>query len=686
MKEQTQPVKKEIVQNGDDEARDAPETLLELKQTESDKFPIEERENLHHDYNHFLLEEEHGDKRAKAMSDSNPPDLRPKISNETFDGLLSIIDGLCPAWIEMWASQGKYTRAYAFNVDERTVFRTPQSFKDLIGVGNYIKGNISEAAIEKMCSPRISKAEKTRRLFGTMLDSAFSGKNGGSLKRLMELYSTQFLRRRDKEKNALPSETGRMAARALSDRHWVEEWAEVTERAISFAHPENRKVHFSINMECVLDVRVLEEDEVPLFHNYHFLAIETLGRTTYAMFATENDRNKILSRVSSFIKKIASKRTKSEEPSLCLNYPREEFLRKSTMWTCNQRLIMNARAMSFRAPPPTGQVNALRVVEQALRRALDPDIEEDDDKLKEFLDYASTLKDVSASALRDDRRLAFFLNLYHLMVAHANLILGETDSQTTLKKNFSCLSYQCSDDIFSISELEHCIIRAQMTPLAPSVPSTNAMEPPAINSRLLKKTSPFRTIPPVSFNFTTPTSNFCFAVQRADFRINFALNCGSISNPKEIAIYMPETLDEQLDGACHQYLHSNVTIKKRNNQHVCMLPRVCQWYASDFGESNYSILKTLERYLGHHERKFLDSIEFANFPVTLKYLPFDFECHTLVLKDEPFLQTGSFDTEASSDSSSFLPSSVSEVHTVNTMTEADADSLLDHLMDDALAL
>jgi Protein of unknown function, DUF547 len=358
------------------------------------------------------------------------------------------------------------------------------------------------------------------------------------------------------------------------------------------------------------------------------------------------------------------------------------------MWNCDQRLLMNMRHMSFRAPLPFELLDPMKVVEEALRKAVKSDNETNDEAFQNFLDSASTLKNVCVNNRPEEYRLAFFLNLYHVMCLHAALIVGVTGSKDSLVKSLSCLSYQTCDDIFSISELEHCILRAQMTRLAPLVPSTNAKAPPAINSRLLKATSPFRTIPPEAFRFTTPNTRFCFALKKADFRLNFAINCGSKSNPAEIFVYHVNMLQEQLDEASKLYLQSNVAIKKRNKEYVCVLPRVCQWYANDFGSTNYSVLKALAPYLNHHERKIIASSEFPSFPITTKYLPFSFDCRKPGLRED---QSTTYFSMESSDLSVMSGSGSSVSHQL-TLSDAptimdndnDVDSLLDFLMDDAL--
>ena len=66
------------------------------------------------------------------------------------------------------------------------------------------------------------------------------------------------------------------------------------------------------------------------------------------------------------------------------------------------------------------------------------------------------------------------------------------------------------------------------------------------------------------------------------FRINFALNSGSISLPSEVLIFTPQGLDDELDRATCLALQDSVqvTMDKRS----VSLPKVCEWFADDFAQ------------------------------------------------------------------------------------------------------
>ena len=194
-----------------------------------------------------------------------------------------------------------------------------------------------------------------------------------------------------------------------------------------------------------------------------------------------------------------------------------------------------------------------------------------------------------------NRNQAFFINLYHVMILHAFYILGPPSTSVVRWANyFNLASYQCCDDIFSIAELEHCIIRNS---------------PPSHISK-----------------FALPKSKYPFALNQSDFRLNFALNCGSQSNPACILLYNCEKLNEQLDMATKMYLEMSVKISLDDKRCQVLLPRVVNWFSDDFGD----ILATLKPYFKDEDKDILSKCD-GN--VKIKFHQYSFRCHQLILFD-----------------------------------------------------
>lgn len=71
-----------------------------------------------------------------------------------------------------------------------------------------------------------------------------------------------------------------------------------------------------------------------------------------------------------------------------------------------------------------------------------------------------------------------------------------------------------------------------------------------------------------------------FRLDKVDYRIHFALNCGAKSCPP-IAFYRPEQLDMQLDLATKIYLKNEVLYNAE--EHTTEVPAIFNWFRGDFG-------------------------------------------------------------------------------------------------------
>lgn len=71
-----------------------------------------------------------------------------------------------------------------------------------------------------------------------------------------------------------------------------------------------------------------------------------------------------------------------------------------------------------------------------------------------------------------------------------------------------------------------------------------------------------------------------FRVDKLDYRIHFALNCGARSCPP-IAFYKPEQIDKQLDQAARAYLKNEVLFNGKDL--TVEVPAILNWFRGDFG-------------------------------------------------------------------------------------------------------
>lgn len=542
-------------------------------------------------------------------------------------------DMLCPGWVEMYTRKGKYAKTFAFAVKNNTstVFRTISDF------GRYIGFDETEQPVDESWSPRMSSSERLRRRMGRKLAQMFHSKSTKQTQ-LVRAFSNEnralddkFLRHPSPSRDSNFSCITGFVARALSERHWVEEWAKVTAKHISFYHPDKQKPTFRISLRGILSVSKLSAEESPNFPTYSFLTVETIGRNIYLMFPSNSVRDRWMTALQGFsfpelggaerdeglIASVGehslSSRGSAADKLTALDDPTEEFLHKSSVWSCKQRRILNCRKFSFSSLGQEGfeakkpSRHPCVLVEELLRLALEPMDETEDSHLRAFLDTASELKAVSVARLTEVERMAFFINLYHVMAMHAFLVLGTPNSSFKWASYFNMISYQCSDDIFSLTELEHCIIRAAMN----------------YPSQFVAK-------------YVLPKSTFRFALTHADYRINFALNCGSLSNPGVIPVYRNRNIDDQLDNSVRWYLKDTVKVSSSWRGVNVTLPRICQWYAADFGKGRTSdIVRLLEKFLDKEKREILAGcFSEKEQALNVKFLPYNFTCRYLSISED----------------------------------------------------
>ena len=145
--------------------------------------------------------------------------------------------------------------------------------------------------------------------------------------------------------------------------------------------------------------------------------------------------------------------------------------------------------------------------------------------------------------------------------------------------------------------------------------------------------------------YVLPTSRYSFALNISDPRINFALNCGSLSNPPSVPIYVHDGLEQQLNLASIYYLQESVTVSPQKKGVVITLPHICMWYANDFNRGRpVDVARYCSNFLtGEKQKLLLLSLDGAGSKfgetgsVSIKFENYNWTCRTPTLLDEDLL-------------------------------------------------
>ncbi|GMQ90169.1 MAG: hypothetical protein BMS9Abin10_0521 [Gammaproteobacteria bacterium] len=190
------------------------------------------------------------------------------------------------------------------------------------------------------------------------------------------------------------------------------------------------------------------------------------------------------------------------------------------------------------------------------------------------LSYTLQLMDPCTLTTREER-LAFWINLYNVIVIHAVIALGVKDSVKEVRNFFRRVQYRVGDLLFTPNDIEHGILRSNRRP-------PNAL---------------FRM-------FSNSDERKQLVVEPLDPRIHFTLVCASASCPP-IEVYTPENLDQELELAGETFLNAGGIAIDRQAQRVS-LSRIFRWYRDDFGPSTAAVLRFIAPFLyNESDRKYL---------------------------------------------------------------------------------
>jgi hypothetical protein len=210
---------------------------------------------------------------------------------------------------------------------------------------------------------------------------------------------------------------------------------------------------------------------------------------------------------------------------------------------------------------------------------------------KEYVELTYNLKKLDLRELNTRaEQIAFWINLYNVLVIHGVIELGIKDSVKETRQFFRSVQYQIDDMAFSPDDVEHGVLRG--------------------NKRL--PNSFFRP-------FHNKDKRLNLSITPMDQRIHFALVCASSSCPP-IEIYTSENLDKELNISGKTFLNSGGIIIDKERKHAS-LSRIFKWYREDFGNNQTDLLNFIASFL--YEKEDSDFLKEYSNTIKIKYQDYD---------------------------------------------------------------
>ena len=181
---------------------------------------------------------------------------------------------------------------------------------------------------------------------------------------------------------------------------------------------------------------------------------------------------------------------------------------------------------------------------------------------------------------KEQDRMAFWINIYNVLLIHGVVAYGETRSLLKIRGAFERIAYVIGGYRYSLDDIEHGVLRGNRAHFL---------------------------IPGVRFARQDPRR--MQALSAVDPRIHFALVCGASSCPP-IGIYEAEKLDHQLDLAAGNFINNGGVEVNRKESRVA-LSRIFQWYSPDFGGrwmgvgKRSAALRFIAKFLAEAERDYV---------------------------------------------------------------------------------
>lgn len=189
----------------------------------------------------------------------------------------------------------------------------------------------------------------------------------------------------------------------------------------------------------------------------------------------------------------------------------------------------------------------------------------------------------------DAERVAFWTNLFNVIVIHGVVELGVTGSVRQVPGFFSRIGYRIGGAWFTPDTIEHGILRGNS-------------RPPHGSRRPFGRRDPRRRL----------------AVRRVDPRIHFALVCASRTCPP-VEVYEAGRIDRQLATSAQVFINGTSRYDAaRNRLH---LSKVFRWYWNDFGRDRPALVRWVADHL--YQRETAEALYAAADRVRLVFDPYD---------------------------------------------------------------
>ncbi|KAI0494705.1 hypothetical protein KFK09_024848 [Dendrobium nobile] len=213
------------------------------------------------------------------------------------------------------------------------------------------------------------------------------------------------------------------------------------------------------------------------------------------------------------------------------------------------------------------------------------------EEFKRYLRIIEELERVDLDCLSREEKLAFFINLYNMMVIHAILTCGFPVGPLDRRKFLGDFKYVIGGYSYSLSAIQNGVLRGNQRP------PYNLTKPFGPKDRRSK----------VALPYPEPL-------------VHFALVSGTRSGPA-LRCYSPNDIDKELVEAARIFLRNGGVVLDAEAK-VISVSKILRWYSVDFGKNEVEVLKHAANYLEPNKSEELLEL-LASTQLKVIYQPYD---------------------------------------------------------------
>mmetsp|Transcript_16351 Transcript_16351/g.28670 ORF Transcript_16351/g.28670 Transcript_16351/m.28670 type:complete len:923 (-) Transcript_16351:32-2800(-) len=213
--------------------------------------------------------------------------------------------------------------------------------------------------------------------------------------------------------------------------------------------------------------------------------------------------------------------------------------------------------------------DALALSADLLRTAAGAQTEKADGHLQHLNSMSSKLKGVDLSSLDPQDLWGFWVNIYHTLLIHSCVQFGRPRSLRSLPGFYNNCSYVVAGHIFSLAEMEHCVLRCNMRK-----PSARLLK---LLVRVWRRSDKELEDRP---SLRAPVSPANVFQARPDWRLSLILSAGNLAGSDRIPVF--ERMSEKdFDRLLNQSMRHMLRITGRMDRKPVQLPYVLYRFRDD---------------------------------------------------------------------------------------------------------